>query len=787
MISVHVSSLKVNLFIVNLFIVNLFTVCLLTVCLLTSGLSAACADSGSHSAALDATAYRDVSILYKRAAGLIEEHRFEAAVLLFEEINTINPYIAEVHGNLGYLYEVIGKQELAEAEYRTAIEIKPDYADALNNLGYLLARRGEDIRESLELCRDAVTIASDNPAFHDSYGYVLFRMGKVSEAFIHFQRALFYDKNSASTYYHLGLIYREKDDLEKAREHFEKAVSYRNSPGLAYLRLAQTLVEMGKLSDATEVLGKARWVAEKKWISPASRVELTENLTCFMRMGILQGLVEVELAGSSVADQVKEKAAASLEHLPMKDLSPDVRKLLSEEQLSNYYITTAGLVKCRKHGYNPMATVLKDRVRAQRGPYLERKGRLLMKMVEMALARKELKEGRKDLPISGEIDVAVLKTEGYLPDNFGVDYIFSRDELGKISFVVTEEALAAVIIPPGLEIRTIAEARSDPSIPSPAEVPGPDDEFDFDQPDIFDSAEGTEEAFEDGVSDEELFDDEEVEEGEDLFGTPEETEEVDVATPPAAVTPPVQPAVPAFDMTQFIQAPPIIAVSPDFKVGWAIRQKLTTAYQSMDNYYAIVGESGSSWHIEHVGASLLGMAASYPDLKSMLMGLEVDKKSGLVSRAVLGKPGEKGKEIKVPAMPDIPKVDLPEPVDEDVTIALGTFPAKKYVTSYATTWTGVKGDLDEVLLRSDAGGQSYELAEHPSKNSTKISGFSLTLKVLKYTNGMEYWLAENEVVSAFFPMGEAGKTTLGIAKMVTTAATQEVTLIETDVKAQLKW
>ncbi len=775
MMGVHVSSLKVNKFEVTLFTVCLFTVCLLTVCLLTvcllaSGISTVCADSGSHSAALDATAYRDVSILYKRAAGLIEEHRYEAAVLLFEEINTINPYIAEVHGNLGYLYEVIGKQELAEAEYRTAIEIKPDYADALNNLGYLLARRGDDMRESLELCRDAVTIASDNPAFHDSYGYVLFRMGKVSEAFIHFQRALFYDKNSASTYYHLGLIYREKDDLEKAREHFEKAVSYRNSPGLAYLRLTQTLVEMGKLSDATEVLGKARWVAEKKWISPASRVELTENLTCFMRMGILQGMVEVELAGSSVADQIKEKAAASLEHLPMNDLSPDVRKLLSEEQLSNYYITTAGLVKCRKHGYNPMATVLKDRVRAQRGPYLERKGRLLMKMVEMALARKELKEGRKDLPISGEIDVAALKTEGYLPDNFGVDYVFSRDELGKISFVVTKEALAAVIIPPGLEIRTIAEARSDPSLPSPVEVPTPDDEFDFDQPDIFDSTEGAEEVFEDGVSDEDLFGDEEVEEEE---------------TP--SVTPPVQPAVPAFDMTQFIQAPPIIAVSPDFKVGWAIRQKLTTAYQAMDNYYAIVGESGSSWHIEHVGASLLGMAASYPDLKSMLMGLVVDKKSGLVSRAVLGKPGEKGKEIKVPAMPNVPKVDPVEPVNVEVTIALGTFPAKKYVTKYATTWTGIKGDLEEVLLRNDAGEQSYELAEHPSKNSTDISGISLSLKVLKYTNGMEYWLAENEVVSAFFPMGEAGKTELGIVKMVTTAATQEVTLIETDVEAQLKW
>jgi hypothetical protein len=138
-------------------------------------------------------------------------------------------------------------------------------------------------------------------------------------------------------------------------------------------------------------------------------------------------------------------------------------------------------------------------------------------------------------------------------------------------------------------------------------------------------------------------------------------------------------------------------------------------------------------------------------------------------------------------MPDMPVAEPPVPLNEDVTIGLGIFPSKKYVTTYGASWTGVEGDLEEVLLKSESSGQSFELAELPSWADAVVSEVDLSLSVRKYTNGMEYHIVENEVIAAFYPLGKAGETNQGIYKMVTVASTQEIVLIKTDTKAQLKW
>ncbi len=701
------------------------------------------------------TSYRDIETVYRRAAFLVMEKRYQEAIEIFEEINQINPYIAEIHGNLGYLYETVGQPESAISEYRTALDIDPQYSDALNNLGYLLARRQENVTEALELCRQAVFLDSDNPAYRDSLGYALLVTGDISEAFIQFERALFYDKTTASAYYHLGLIYYRQQELEKSRQQFVKAVTYRDCPAMAYLRLAQVLVEMGNLSEAMEVLEKARWTVEKGWLSPSSRMELEDHLECFLRMGLWQGLVEVE----HVRNPLLEQDANYLTQLPLSKFPPDARVFLDRESRENYHINQSGLIMCRKHGYNPMAAVLRDRVRAQLGPYLERKGRLLARVLNLALTRKEIKErGVKTSP--GRLDLSALEQAGYLPAGFGRDYIFTVDDVGEITFTITEGALASVTIPPGIDITTIAEAQAQ----------------------VGDSSPATPEVVADGST---PFDDLSSEGNDEETGYQEADEPAADGEDETITAPP--PPQPSIDYIQFIQAPGLVPVSPLFTDGWAIRQKITASGQVMENYYAIIGEEGSSWRIEHVGPALIGMSASFPDLKTMLMGLLVDKQSGKVLRAVLGKPGEKGKSIKISVMPDMPVAEPPVPLNEDVTIGLGIFPSKKYVTTYGASWTGVEGDLEEVLLKSESSGQSFELAELPSWADAVVSEVDLSLSVRKYTNGMEYHIVENEVIAAFYPLGKAGETNQGIYKMVTVASTQEIVLIKTDTKAQLKW
>lgn len=70
----------------------------------------------------------------------------------------------------------------AEADLRRLLVIAPDNVAALNALGYTLADRTLRYREALELIDRARVADPGNAAIIDSYGWVLFKLGKSREA-----------------------------------------------------------------------------------------------------------------------------------------------------------------------------------------------------------------------------------------------------------------------------------------------------------------------------------------------------------------------------------------------------------------------------------------------------------------------------------------------------------------------------------------------------------------------------------------------------------------------------
>ena len=70
-----------------------------------------------------------------------------------------------------------------------ALEIKPDYAEAHNNLGNALAGRGQ-FDEAIAHFRKALEIKPDYVEAHNNLGIVLADRGQVEEAIDHYQQAL---------------------------------------------------------------------------------------------------------------------------------------------------------------------------------------------------------------------------------------------------------------------------------------------------------------------------------------------------------------------------------------------------------------------------------------------------------------------------------------------------------------------------------------------------------------------------------------------------------------------
>ena len=110
----------------------------------------------------------------------------------------------------------------AEADFRRILVISPDDVNALNALGYTLADRTDRYREALQLIDRARVAEPGNAAIIDSYGWVLFRLGKPREALGHLRHAFALQKD-ADIASHLGQVLWVLGQKDEARRYFDEA------------------------------------------------------------------------------------------------------------------------------------------------------------------------------------------------------------------------------------------------------------------------------------------------------------------------------------------------------------------------------------------------------------------------------------------------------------------------------------------------------------------------------------------------------------------------------------
>ncbi len=71
-----------------------------------------------------------------------------------------------------------------------ALEIDPNYAGAINNLGYILVETKKNIEKGISLCRKAVEIDPENPAYRDSLGKALINAKMYNDAKTELEKAM---------------------------------------------------------------------------------------------------------------------------------------------------------------------------------------------------------------------------------------------------------------------------------------------------------------------------------------------------------------------------------------------------------------------------------------------------------------------------------------------------------------------------------------------------------------------------------------------------------------------
>jgi tetratricopeptide (TPR) repeat protein len=130
----------------------------------------------------------------------------------------------------GAACERSGDYTQAEKYFQKCIEAAPNFADALNYLGYMWAERGLKLEQARELIEKAVKIEPKNSAYLDSLAWVLYKLNQPKEALNHILKAAeLSEEPDATIYEHLGDIYAALKETEKAREAWRKSLSLKPS------------------------------------------------------------------------------------------------------------------------------------------------------------------------------------------------------------------------------------------------------------------------------------------------------------------------------------------------------------------------------------------------------------------------------------------------------------------------------------------------------------------------------------------------------------------------------
>ncbi|PAW84781.1 MAG: hypothetical protein B9S33_11010 [Pedosphaera sp. Tous-C6FEB] len=134
---------------------------------------------------------------------------------------------------VGTTYERHKDFKQAEYYFRESLKLAPDFAEALNYLGYMWAERGENLSEARVMIGRALKLEPENAAFLDSMAWVLFKLNLPAEALEYQLKALKYQKEPDATLHdHLGDIYAALKQHDKARDQWQHALTLEPSEAI---------------------------------------------------------------------------------------------------------------------------------------------------------------------------------------------------------------------------------------------------------------------------------------------------------------------------------------------------------------------------------------------------------------------------------------------------------------------------------------------------------------------------------------------------------------------------
>jgi tetratricopeptide (TPR) repeat protein len=208
--------------------------------------------------------WHDSETLWKHSLAVTEDNDFphyglgdvyfargelDKAIAEFRLALDLRPNSPYAHNDIGLVLTKMGRPDEAVDHFNAAIRILPILPTAHYNLGNALLQKGQTSGAIKEF-EQQLALQPDDAAAHCDLATALVHQGQFGQAIAQYQKAIELRPDYADAYYNLGNCYLQQGDPEKAIKQYEQALKL--SPRLVEARnnLATILSQKGEIERA---------------------------------------------------------------------------------------------------------------------------------------------------------------------------------------------------------------------------------------------------------------------------------------------------------------------------------------------------------------------------------------------------------------------------------------------------------------------------------------------------------------------------------------------------------
>ena len=159
--------------------------------------------------------------------------RNEDALALCDEIlksgKADSTVVARTWSAKGDIYYDLDETNKAFKAYDASLKYQSDNIYVLNNYAYYLCINRKNLKKAWQMSKKAVEAEPDNATYLDTFGWILYNMGRPEEALTHFKRAMIYGgKESPVILDHYAEVLFALKEYDRAMVYWNKALLINN-------------------------------------------------------------------------------------------------------------------------------------------------------------------------------------------------------------------------------------------------------------------------------------------------------------------------------------------------------------------------------------------------------------------------------------------------------------------------------------------------------------------------------------------------------------------------------